>query len=266
MIDVVSIIIAILALIGTVASAGATIWFGFYSDNRRRLSESEKVLAKYRDPLLLAAQDLQSRLYHITQCGFVLGTSGGGKGENPVHTVQYTSFLVGQYFAWIYILRHEAQFLRFDTSSNTRAVTKLLNNIAFTFATDTFTTEDPYFCNLPCMLWRGEQRALGEEMVINDNNQLYCMGFAAFHKKWEEDPSFQAWFQPIVDGLGPEGATRDLRFRRLQHILVDLVHVLDPDGMHSEALRMSYCEGAALCTCSSCSSCSHRGKVESISP
>lgn len=255
-----SIIIAALALIGTLASAGAATWFAFYSDNRKLLSESEKVLSKYRDPLLLAAQDLQSRLYNITERGFV----GGGKGDNPVHAVQYTSFLVGQYFAWIYILRREAQFMRFDTNRNNRTVTKMLNDIASTFATNSFDNDNLHFRNLPCMLWRGEQRALGEMMAIPDNNQLYCMGFVAFHKKWEDDPSFRAWFQPIADGLGPEGAKRDLRFRHLQHLLVDLVHILDPDGMHSEALGMSYCEGAALCSCSHCSHPGKEGRVHIV--
>ena len=255
MVDIVPIVIAVLALVGTLASAGTATWFAFYSDNRKILSESEKVLSKYRDPLLLAVQDLQSRLYNILDLGFI----GGGKGENPVHTVQYTSFLVGQYFAWIYILRREAQFMRFDTDRNNRAVTKLLNDIAHAFATASFETDDPRFWNLPCMLWRGEQRALGEMMAVPDNNQLYCIGFAAFHQKWEDDPVFRAWFQPIVDGLGSKRGARNLRLRRLQHLLVDLAHTLDPDGVHSDALSMSYCKEAALC---SCSHCSRLGKVD----
>ena len=252
MVDIASIVIAALALVGTVASAGIATWYAFYSERRKRLSESEQILSKYRDPLLLAAQDLQSRLYNITQRGFV----GGGKGENPVHTVQYTSFLVGQYFAWIYILRREAQFLRFDTDRTNlnRAVTGLLNDIAYTFATNSFDApHDPYLHNLPYMLWRGEQRALGELMAVSDDNQLYCMGFVAFHKKWEEDPSFRMWFQPIVDGLEPEGDRRDLRFRRVQHLLVDLVRVLDPKAIHSDVFTMAYADGAVLCSCSNCS-------------
>jgi hypothetical protein len=37
-----------------------------FLNERKRLSESEKLIAKYHDPLLLACPDLQSRLYNIS--------------------------------------------------------------------------------------------------------------------------------------------------------------------------------------------------------
>jgi len=259
MVDIASIVVAILALIGTVCSAIATAWFAFYSDDRKRASESEKVLSKYRDPLLLATQDLQSRLYNLTENRFVGATREGE--DNHISMIQYTCFLVGQFFSWIYILRREAQFLHCDTDRNNKAVTKLLSDIAYTFGTDTFGTGDRSCHNLPLMLWRCEQRALGEVMTVVDNNQLYCMGFTTFHTKWEEDLKFRPRFRPIADGLGPTGVARGLRFRHLQHLLVDLIHVLDPDGIRSEASRTFYCRDVALC---SCSNCSPGGKVQSL--
>jgi len=83
MVDVASIIVAVISLVGALVAAGFTAWFTYFSDERKRLSESEKLIAKYRDPLLLACQDLQSRLYNITDQGFSIFFRVGGE-QNPI--------------------------------------------------------------------------------------------------------------------------------------------------------------------------------------
>ena len=63
-----------------------------------------------------------------------------------------------------------------------------------------------------------------------DQGQLYCMGFAAFAHKYDNDAEFKKWFQPIDTGIdllaaaGKRGDTvANHRLRRLQHLLIDLV-------------------------------------------
>ena len=65
MVDV-SLVIAVISFVGTLLKAGLTAWINYFSDERKRLSKAEIKIVKYRDPLLLASLDLQSRLYNIT--------------------------------------------------------------------------------------------------------------------------------------------------------------------------------------------------------
>src|SRR5271156_5798291 len=131
MVDIVSIVIAVLSLTGTLLTAGITAWFSFFTEERKRLSEAEKLVAKYRDPLLLAAQDLQSRLFNITEL-CILSWMERDK-EQKDNLVQYTCFLIGQYLSWVHILRRQTQFLHFSTDKNNRELTRTLDLVQYAF-------------------------------------------------------------------------------------------------------------------------------------
>jgi hypothetical protein len=294
MVDVVSIVIAVISFVGTLLTASVTAWFAYFSDERKRLSEAEKLIAKYRDPLLLAAQDLQSRLYNITDWN--LTTYFRKDGQKKDYVQLHTAFLVGQYFSWIYILRQKAQFLRLRTDNFNKKLTEALGNIAGEFATDEY-DED----GAPFMLWRGEQMAMGEVMTIKDGkdgSHLFCMGYAAFRQKWREDRpvramdelaeasgtsqtpvvgrvdevtkgvkdggyissrEFRRWFGPIVEDITKvaeaknenPGRVPDQRLRRLQHLLFDLICILDDKGLRSQS-KWKPCHRAETCNCSKC--------------
>lgn len=214
MVDIVSIIIAVISLTGTLLTTGITAWFGYFSDKRKRLRESEQLLSKYRDPLLLACQDLQSRLYNITDYNITdwywLDDRGYNENENKIENFDdqhnnigtkcdndpyiskdkdkrdnlllYTTFAVGQYFSWTHILRRQAQFLRFSIDETDKKLTKVMAQIRWEFGTDRYPVET----SGPFMLWKGEQMAVGEVMTIKEDggNELHCMGYAAFRERW----------------------------------------------------------------------------------
>lgn len=137
----VSIVIAVIALAGTVISVGTSTWMTLHSEEHKRLSALEKVLAKYREPLLLAAQDLHSRIYNITENHLMLYYQRPDQ-HDPDSTnrnddlLRYTCFLFGQFFSWVYILRFETQFLCFVTDSRNQEFIRSLNDIAITLSTD----------------------------------------------------------------------------------------------------------------------------------
>jgi len=133
MVEVVSIIIAIVSFVGALVAAGITAWVTIFSDERKRLSEAEKLVGKYRDPLLLAAQDLQSRLYNIVDQEFTRLINDDERAKDNV--LKYTCFLVGQYLSWTHILRRESQFLRFSTDKDNRDISAVLLDIRFAFLT-----------------------------------------------------------------------------------------------------------------------------------
>lgn len=94
----ISVVIAVISFVGTLLTAGVTAWFTYFSDERKRLSEADKLVAKYHDPLLLACQDLQSRLYNITDQRMTDYYYDGR--QKREYLLFYTAFVVGQYFSW----------------------------------------------------------------------------------------------------------------------------------------------------------------------
>jgi len=228
-----------------------------FSDERKRLSDAEKLVAKYRDPLLLAAQDLQSRLFNIVDQGITNLIDDDDRRDN---LLKYTCFLVGQYLSWAYILRRESQFLRFSTDKDNIEISAILLDIRFALLTD-----NTGFEGFPFILWQGEQNAVGELMTVVENGQPeqtqhFCMGYATFHKKWEDDEVFRWWFRSLVDGVteianakvAQADVVPDHRMRRLQHLLLDLIQKLDPHNLRSEAAWTKRCTPARICPCRSC--------------
>src|SRR4051812_1080099 len=70
----------------------------------------QELLGRYRDPLLSAAYDLQSRFYNIARRDF-LGVYYQRGDLDALSAENTTLWIVGQYFGWVEILRREVQFL-----------------------------------------------------------------------------------------------------------------------------------------------------------
>jgi len=251
MVDVVSIIIAVVSLVGSLVAAGFTGWISFYIDQVKRRSETKALIHKYRDPLTLAAYDLQSRLWGLVQHNLLDYIENEDK-KDLVYV--YSAFLVGQYLSWTYILRRQAQFMRFSTDKTNKQLNQILDTITGEFSLDRHQGEDPF------MLWRGQQMAIGEVMTLaEEQGQLYCMGFAAFANKYHDDPKFKKWFQPIetgiallVDARARSNPVATYRLRRLQHLLIDLVLLLDPDRASSGQYKQLKVDAAHECKCEKC--------------
>ncbi|KAE9362689.1 hypothetical protein N431DRAFT_433678 [Stipitochalara longipes BDJ] len=249
MVDVVSIIIAVVSLVGSIASVGFTGWLSFYVDRAKKRSDANDIKNnKYRDPLILASFDLQARVWALAQ-GNIVRYAEDEEKKDVVYI--HTAFLFGQYLAWAYILRRQTQFLRFIADPTSQQFSTIMDTIAMEFSLDRDPEEHAF------MLWRGHQMAIGELMTVKEDNELYCMGFSAFTEKYHNDPKFKKWFQPIESGItllaeavehGNPAAT--YRLRRLQHLLVDFVIHLDQHIVSSS--RVMKVDTAPQCRCDNC--------------
>ena len=183
-------------------------------DHRR---EAAALVRRYRDPLLHAAYELQSRVWNIVDRGFLTAYGGpGGYGELS------TLWVFGQYFGWAERLRRDVQFLDLGTQRANRELAKRLAAIRFALASDT-QVDDPRF-----MVFRAEQRAIGEVMIGADGTVL---GFAAFSRAYGGDPVFAGWFAKLahdLEAVRHEERPEHYRLRLLQGRLMDLVDLLDP--------------------------------------
>lgn len=198
-----------------------------HRDQASKAAQLEEVMNRYRDPLLSAAFELQSRIYNFVLGGFAVYLNNAGK-DREDYAVNSTLFVMAQYFAWTEALRRGVQFLDLGDIQRSRDLADYLENIRGTFSTDTK-------WHGPLQVFRMEQRAIGELMLEpsvaaqSSEAPWQCIGYAAFCSRILENQSFASWFARLdqeVRGL----ATRELsrsRLSALQNCLIDLIDFLD---------------------------------------
>jgi hypothetical protein len=197
--------------------------------------EQSLQLVKFRDPLLRAIFDLQSRIYNIVQ-GFFLKIYYHKSDEDREYAVHSTLFNVGEYLGWVEIMRRDGQFLDLGDVSSNRGIEELLRKVAKTFARDDL---DNAF-----RIFHVEQRAIGEVMIVQDaagtSAQPRCIGYAEFVERMD-DPAFRRWFARLsadVERIATEHKQHEERLIMLHNVLIDLIAFLDPRFEHiSEKYR-----------------------------
>jgi len=197
---------------------------------RQKTEKAEEVLAKYREPLLQAAYELQSRLFNITRQGLLKNFYVHGNERDRAYTVENTLYVLAQYLAWTEIIRREVQFLDLGEIDSTRNLAKLHERIRTILLSTRYGNVFRVF--------RGEQRAIGELMIIKQDGVDDCIGYAAFVAKQEE--AFRFWFDPMrqsVEALATDLKSDHGRLMELQHALIELIEYLDSEGIRFDRDR-----------------------------
>jgi hypothetical protein len=228
-------IIAILSAIAAIAASGFTILgqirlvkFQAELMERRdanlRRTEAETMLSRYREPMLNAAYELQGRLYNILRLDFLKIFYLNGDERERQYAVENTLYVIAQYLGWTEIIRRDIHFLNLGEAETTRKFIALQDQICNLFLES----------NLGKVLriFRGEQRAIGEMMIITINSNSHCMGYAQFLQM--QNDAFQYWFEPLrehIDLLAKDWDKHSRRLLLLQNALVDLIDFFDPNYM-----------------------------------
>jgi len=185
--------------------------------NRERQVQAETILARYRDPLISVTFELQDRLQNLLRKkgqSVLVYLAVPGRGELAIRS---TLFRFAQYFGWAEIVRREIQFLEVAPASSMGSVQDAVGKVGWAFATDTLGSD--------FMLWREEQRAIGEHMLSEDAGARTSIGFARFNDRYTDE--FAPWLDSVATTLQREFDRR--RLVELHHRLIDLGKRLDPD-------------------------------------
>lgn len=227
------IVSALTALISTVGAA-VSAWYGRQAARGERLEAAEKLATLFREPLLQAAFNLQTRIYNIIELDFFERFLGvGNTQEEREYAKLNTMYLFAQYFCWLEILRRHAQFIDPRNDRINRVVEVKLEAVRNVFA-DSINIDERAF-----RLFRGEQRALGEVMLARIANphpgapRWECMGYAAFVADLERE-QVARWFRRLEEDIAVTARDRrshDARLRLIQLRLMDIVDVLDPNSI-----------------------------------
>jgi hypothetical protein len=246
----VELLVALIAGAVALASAVGTIWSSMRNaersnanakdieqlkiDNERRKAEAERQreISRFSEPLARSAYDLQSRLYNILRQGLINVYLTQGNDREKSYVIDNTVFLIGQYLCWTELVRSEIQFIPLGASSETRELVRLQDTIYALWGTD---------LHPPLLrIFAGEQRAVGEALIQTTARGQECMGYGVFLK------TFDKGVNPLIDLLRADVMALDSglgqateRLERLQHALIDLLKMLDPEYLRFPENRRS---------------------------
>jgi hypothetical protein len=80
------------------------------------------------------------------------------------------------------------------------------------------------------MLWKEEQRGLGERMITNAENEAGCCGYATFAEEYDEQ--FRRWLDGLSSGFLVRGVEASPRLADLRGALARLVRQLDDEDRY----------------------------------
>jgi hypothetical protein len=203
-------------------------------ERRRRhdsqVEDAERILHQYRDPLLDAAQTLQSRIYNIVRQAYLIRYLRCGDPDEERYARDYTLFAVAEYLCWVEIVRRELRFLDLGDVARNRQLLGHLTQTQVTLQTDRVQS--------PLQIFRGRQRAIAELMMLptaaSDGPRSECLGYAAFSRRLHSDQEFASWFVRLngdIDVIAGATDEQNIRLIRLQRDLIDLIDFLDPDSV-----------------------------------
>jgi hypothetical protein len=110
------VVVAVLSLPTAVLAAAMSTWSARHVRRYETRMESEQkaqtkaeqaeaILSRYREPLLGAAHNLQSRLYNAVQNGFLARYLGGKDPERARCARDHTAYVLAEYLCWAEIIR-----------------------------------------------------------------------------------------------------------------------------------------------------------------
>jgi hypothetical protein len=155
-------IIPVLPILISTIGAVASVAISRRAAQVERLSAAEELATRFREPLLDAAFNLETRIYNIVELDFFGRFLGADSTESEKeYAVLNTMHVFAQYFCWVEILRRDSQFIDPRKEKLNRAMAAGIEAVRHTFA-DSIDIQEKCF-----RIFRGEQRALGEVVLVS---------------------------------------------------------------------------------------------------
>jgi hypothetical protein len=226
-------LIEIVPALVSAVGAFVSVMFSLRAARVERLSAAEEIATRFREPLLQAAFNLETRIYNIVELDFFGRFLGAGSTDSErEYAVLSTMHVFAQYFCWLEILRRESQFIDPRNDQSNRAALDGIEAVREVFANSIDIQERCF------RFFRGEQRALGEVMLVpvevprSGAPRWECLGYASFVQSLE-DEQMARWFRTLREDIGEvsrDVANHDRRLRLIQRRLMDIIDILDSDA------------------------------------
>jgi hypothetical protein len=181
-----AIIVALIALAGTIANIGSTYYLSALAERRRQQKRSDARWRRYQASLAFVAEELSSRIGNILGGEFL---DAYGRGAYQQEAIQTTLFRFAQYFGWSEIVRRYTRDPDPRHVERAQRIQELQGEVAQIFSTDNYSRGG-------FMIWREAQHAVGELMITRDEDIVDTMGAAQFVAKIDR---FRPWMSRMED-------------------------------------------------------------------
>lgn len=193
-----------------------------HQDRRDARVKSEQV-SRYSEPLARAAYDLQSRIFNILKKSALRSFVSQGDDRQRTYMIENTTFLVAQFFCWSELVRLDVQLINLGENAKTRQIQHLLDEISRIWGTDSHAKT--------LRIFAGEQRAIGEALVTGTGSRE-CIGYGKFVSSLGRGKNALLDFiRDDLKNLSSDLSLGQERLRALQNAFIDLLALLDPDGL-----------------------------------
>jgi hypothetical protein len=119
-----SIVAAIVTGIAALLAALSTAWMSGWNEHRTQARANKKTLARHSVPLIIAAWDLANWFFDILDEGNYSPKRCAAYGDG--WNSEFTSYLIGSYFAGVHIIREMTHFFAHITGKEAENLKKLL--------------------------------------------------------------------------------------------------------------------------------------------
>jgi len=209
------------------------------------------VYCRYRDPIILAALELCHRMDEILKDyspSFL--NSDNLKQQIKFMTIytaedlyfqQYklisTIYRFCAFLGWLELYRQEVTFLDSGRNRVNLRLESCINHIREDLADGQINMADDWNHWKDGLIFREEQRAIGDAMICGTGQSRSIMGYGSFYKLLDTTSGTIAftWIEIVQEFLCNHGTHqqdfREARFRRLVVHLIDLIELLDHDKM-----------------------------------
>jgi len=206
-----AILTGVLALVGALATA----WMSGWNEERIEARKGRKILARYSAPLLIAAWDLANWFYDITEEDNYSPKRCKAYGDG--WSSQFTSYLLGQYFASVYVIREKTQFFANLKDSRAEDLKKLLWKIQDEFVSMHYNGRE----SLEMRWFEGDILAAQERLTTigdEDGNptELRVMGWVEFKKNYQPKDNEPSALKQLFEWY--EDEFQRIIYRRFKHL------------------------------------------------
>jgi hypothetical protein len=202
-----------------------------------------QVSRRYREPIALSAIELCNRLTFICDeyppnflDASLLNSRPDGPAVNSAddpHFRQYrlvsTVYRLCAFLGWVELYRQDTTYLDTDDASGGRRVDQAIYAVRSDLADGQLNKARDWQRWHDVLVFREEQRAIGESMIVNVGGARTVMGYAEFCDLFTATSSSSRgqWLRTAATFLLDHRPIKDFRHTRMQRLIVHLVELVD---------------------------------------
>jgi len=220
----------------------------------------QQVARRYREPIALTALELCTRLIDVCDeypaeflDSSILTISAPSRptlnsAADPYfkrYRLVSTVYRLCAFLGWIELYRQETTYLEPEGRSRTRDLERAIFAIRSDLADGQLNTAKDWPTWHDALIFREEQRAIGESMIVSAGQTRTIMGYAKFAESYPSSGTLseERWFTRAAAFLLDLKRTKDFRQQRLQRLVVHLTNLAEL--LAPNRIRQEHCDAHA---------------------